>query len=486
MKNVLLTGQLIWDALQAESGDFDVLWEVLQSQKVQGYITQNDLDTLYRQIAQEQDVSVAFSLVSQLRRVLLIRSSNCPQPIDIEVNNSVYPHSVAIELAEAPVLSLHGFLERYALQMLYTNDTLTDGSDPETVLGMQQWYRKWRQSGFDMLWLIPVFLTLALQSMPYFQKLVADLFEQLEGGQTPQSPEIAQKNRRSEPSPIESPGARSPFIPFPRLPNRNSSPAEPSPSNSNNEALNLPDLPGDSLRYPSRISVPSATDKTATPQNFAPLPTLINPIDRVIEVQPAPSLPSITLPNPPSSAPADNEQYYTKPDNEVFVPTPVFGPPLTPIELDPGTPIETPLEPAPDPLPIIDLLPSPPAPPSTPSSEDIWLDIAVDEEGVMIIPDPLIDPSTLTDPSLPNQPPLPNQSQNQIQPNLPDMPDDWIDPELGYDPSKYGKDYDSILAPVVGIPQSGGIGVIFLDNSLIEMPPSGLGVGSSPELNFKF
>jgi hypothetical protein len=118
MKNVLLTGQLIWESLQAESGDFDVLWEVLQSQKIQGYITQNDLDTLYRQIAQEQDVSIAFSLVNQLRRVLLIHSSNGSQPIDIEVNNSVYPHSVAIELAEAPVLSLHGFLERYALQML--------------------------------------------------------------------------------------------------------------------------------------------------------------------------------------------------------------------------------------------------------------------------------------------------------------------------------------------------------------------------------
>ena len=38
MKNILLTGQLIWEALQAESGDFDVLWEVLQSQKIQGYL----------------------------------------------------------------------------------------------------------------------------------------------------------------------------------------------------------------------------------------------------------------------------------------------------------------------------------------------------------------------------------------------------------------------------------------------------------------
>ncbi|MCY7283673.1 MAG: hypothetical protein LH679_09555, partial [Cyanobacteria bacterium CAN_BIN43] len=103
MKNILLTGQLIWEALQAESGDFDVLWEVLQSQKIQGYITQNDLDTLYRQIAQEQDVGIAFSLINQLQRVLLVYSPSHSQPIDIKVNNRVYPHSVAVDLTEGSV-----------------------------------------------------------------------------------------------------------------------------------------------------------------------------------------------------------------------------------------------------------------------------------------------------------------------------------------------------------------------------------------------
>jgi len=496
MKNILLTGQLIWEALQAESGDFDVLWEVLQSQKIQGYITQNDLDTLYRQIAQEQDVGIAFSLINQLQRVLLVYSPSHSHPIDIEVNNRVYPHSVAVDLTEGSVLSLHGFLERHALNMLYTNGAIADGSDAEVGIAMQEWYRKWRQSGFDMLWLIPVMLTLALQSMPFFQKVIADLFEQLGDGQAPQPPEVAQKIRRS-PSLALPPGERSPSIPVPRLPNRNPSQAEPSPPSSTDEGFNSPDLRGNSLRYPLRSSEPSTGEKTSAPRasNLQLLtvprspqlsPTEVNPINRAIELQPA--VPSITPQDPsiapsPISAPEGNEQPNIEPtDDPPLVPTPVFGPPQSfpPLE-NPETPIPNPTVPSIEPLPLVD------PPPSTPPADDIQPDIAGD--GVMNIPDPLTDPSSIADPYFPNPPPSPVQPDlpnSDAQSTLPSMPNDWSGYELELGQLGYEPGYNLTIVPAVGVPQSGRIGTISVDSNLIEMAPGGLRTDLAPVIDFRF
>jgi hypothetical protein len=484
MKNILLTGQLIWEALQAESGDFDVLWEVLQSQKIQGYITQNDLDSLYRQIAQEQDVSIAFNLVNQLQRVLLIYSPNRSQIIDIEVNNNIYSHSVAVEVNDASVLSLHGFLERYALNMLYANDSLTDGSDAEISLGMQKWYRKWRQSGFDMLWLIPVVLTLTLQSMPFFQKFVADLFEQLEGGQAPQPPDVAQKIRRTSPALPE--GKRSPDLSRPQLPDRNSSQSEFSSPRSTEE-LNLPNLRGHSLRYPSSAPASLRGEQTAIPTKPKPqpltaprspqMPTEPYPIHRAIET-PAPS----TTPDTPSiaplpiTAPGEIEEPNVEPiDDQIFVPTPVFMPP--PSEGSPGTPISPPANPANDPLPAID------PPPTTPPTNDLQLDIAGD--GVTNIPDPLTDPFSIADPYFPNQP----QSQPPNQPDLglpPDaqssFPKDWSNgSETGG--LNYGQSYQLTIAPEVQIQAIGGMGVISVNPYGIELNFDDIGINSEGVLS---
>jgi hypothetical protein len=496
MKNVLLTGQLIWEALQAESGDFDVLWEALQSQKIQGYITQNDLDTLYRQIAQEQDVSIAFSLVTQLQRVLLIHAPNRSQLIDIEVNNSVYSHSVAVDQNETSVLSLHGFLERYALNMLYANDSLTDGSDGESSLGMQKWYRKWRHSGFDMLWLIPVMLTLALQSMPFFQKVVADLFDSLGGGQDSQSPDVAQRNRRSESNSEPSRGERSPFIPFPRLPGKPPSSAE-SPAPSSAES---PNLTGD-IRYPLRNPAPSALSQSDHPQQstelVAPQLSPIRPPTRnatapTLEVQPA--APSTNPPSPQKlPAPDENEPYNTKPNDtppdsqppnnsiddstdNLLVPIPVFIFPIIPKNGDSEKPLDTPTDPSTEPLPIDDSIPTLVPPPP----DDIQLDVAGD--GVMNIPDPLIDPSQTADPYLPNLP------QSQPKPELPpdtqsSLPDNLNNDSLEIGALSYEQDYQLTIAPESPPQAIGGIGVISVDPYGIEPDSSGIGINSGAALN---
>jgi hypothetical protein len=492
MKNILLTGQLIWDALQADSGDFDVLWEVLQSQKVQGYITQADLDTLYRQIAQEQDTSIAFGLIHQLQRVLAIYSPNRSQAIDIEVNHNVYSHSVAVELAEAPVLSLHGFLERYALDMLYSNDTLADGSDADVSVGMQQWYRKWRQSGFDMLWLFPVIVTLALQSMPFFQKMVADLFEVLDGKQTPQPPQVAQKSRPSALSQDQPIAERSPSIPFPRLPNGTPSPKPPSQPNAANDSLNSFGF-GDSHRS-SENTEPTATQ---TPSNGSqiellpslapgsqPLPTAAQPTQTEAIVQNRPIAPPVTPQspqNPETPTPTTDGKKPPKPQSigdAPREPSPAIDPPPTapPVE-DSGTLIPNPAQPhnhPTDPQPL---------PPSTPL-ESPQLGIAGD--GVMNIPDPLIDPSSIADPFVPSQPQNPLQPglpHSDSQSNLPNIPDDWSGYELEYGQLEYGQSNNLTIAPESEVQQSGGIGIIPIDNALMEPPLIGLGTDS---LNFRF
>jgi hypothetical protein len=514
MKNILLTGQLIWEALQAESGDFDVLWEALQSQKIQGYITQNDLDTLYRRIAQEQDVGIAFNLVTQLQRVLLIYSPNRSHFIDIEVNNSVYSHSVAVDLNETSVLSLQGFLERYALDMLYANDSLTDGRDGESSLGMQKWYRKWRQSGFDMLWLIPVVLTLALQSMPFFQKVVSDLFDSLEDGLAPQSPEVAQRNRRSEPNSEPSQGERSasplpqgsPSIPFPRL-------SSPTPSSADLPTPNpaeSPNLTGD-IRYPLRNPAPSAPSQSNRPQQSTelapPQPSPIKPaggsaIDRANEVQPAVPLtsppPAQNLPTPeenkPNSNPPNDTPPVRPPENNLFIPIPIFIFPIIPRNGGFEKPFDAPIAPSTEPSAPGNSQPtSPPSDsqplfpddsqptPTAPPSGDIRLDITGD--GTMNIPDPLIDPSSIGDPY------FPNQSQDQPKSDLPpdaqsSFPDDWVN-----DPLRVGElSYQSYLpiAPGAEIQAIEGIGVISVGQPWGNPSLNGIEINSGLELNFVF
>jgi hypothetical protein len=174
MKHILLSGTLIWEALEAEGGgDFDALWEVLQSPNVQGYITQLDLDSLYSRIARDQGVSLAFAMVSRFQKVLKIYSPESRPPVvDAEVARLTRrePRSqVAVE--DSPLLTIDGFLERHSLELMYNGSLFEE--EPASLF--MQWYRKWRQSGFDPMLLFPIVLTLVLQQMPAFKKFLMEL-----------------------------------------------------------------------------------------------------------------------------------------------------------------------------------------------------------------------------------------------------------------------------------------------------------------------
>lgn len=162
MKHVLVRERLIWEALhQDATSDFDVLWEILQSREVQGYVTDSDLTALYHRLAQEQGFGSAHQLTSQFRRVLKVYSPEQDGVLDAAI---AHPHDDnPLEPSEdLPTLSVASFLERYVLYQLYQTDT------PEVPQG--GWYRRWRASGFDPMLLWPVALVLVLQELPAFQQ----------------------------------------------------------------------------------------------------------------------------------------------------------------------------------------------------------------------------------------------------------------------------------------------------------------------------
>lgn len=172
MKHILVQGTVVWQALQNEtSTDFDVLWDVLQSPSVQGYITPDDLDALHRWIAEERSYELADELVAQVQDVLIV----CPpeEPMDAAIANGVAASDSALEDASTPVplLSVTSFLERHALEHLYDTDR------PSVELG--QWYRK-RSSRFDPFLFLPIVLTATFQNLPFFQRLFADVLDGVE------------------------------------------------------------------------------------------------------------------------------------------------------------------------------------------------------------------------------------------------------------------------------------------------------------------
>ncbi|MBD1910910.1 MULTISPECIES: hypothetical protein [unclassified Leptolyngbya] len=176
MKHVLVRERLIWEALhQDATSDFDVLWEILQSREVQGYVTDDDLTALYHRLAQEQGCGPAHQLTSQFRRVLKVYSPDRDGALDVAI---AHPHDDnPLEPTEdLPTLSVASFLERYVLYQLYQTDT------PEVPQG--GWYRRWRASGFDPMLLWPVALVLVLQELPAFQQWLLAA-EMMPGGDRP-------------------------------------------------------------------------------------------------------------------------------------------------------------------------------------------------------------------------------------------------------------------------------------------------------------
>lgn len=172
MKHVLLRGEVIWAALQQETtSEFDLLWEILQSPDVQGYISHEDLMTLYGRIAAEQEMTLAVTLLCQFRRILEVYWANPEYPLDVAIADEpepwLQPTPVNDIEIDVPILSVGGFLERYALEQLYDADL-----EPFQPGG---WYRKWRASGLDPLLMIPIALTLTLHTIPALQEFLADL-----------------------------------------------------------------------------------------------------------------------------------------------------------------------------------------------------------------------------------------------------------------------------------------------------------------------
>lgn len=167
MRHILLQGDLIWHALQERNtSDFDVLWDLLRSRHVQGYITIDDLTRLYCRIAQEQDSQHATQLIKQFQRVLIIYSAEDGDVLDVAIANQPSQSPCNSDL---PVLSISSFLERYALDQLYESDLQT--------LKPENWYRKWRTSKSDPFLLVPIAFTLAIQHIQFLQTLLSDILD---------------------------------------------------------------------------------------------------------------------------------------------------------------------------------------------------------------------------------------------------------------------------------------------------------------------
>jgi hypothetical protein len=155
MKHLLVQGTLIWQALQEHGpSDFDELWEILQSSEVKGYITADDLEGLYTRLATDRGPELAFALIRQVQNVLTV----CPdqQILDAAIASPKRLDWPKEDLSDLPVLTVSSFLERFALYQLYQSD--------QEVVHPATWYRRWRDSGFEPLFLVPIVLTLALQS----------------------------------------------------------------------------------------------------------------------------------------------------------------------------------------------------------------------------------------------------------------------------------------------------------------------------------
>lgn len=170
MKHVLVKGSLILEALQAESNSaFDTLWNVLQSPNVRGFITSDDLDDLFTQLVQEQNLENAFVLLTEIQRVLTIYSPHQGLPVDVAIAQETQDILDVLFYLDVPILSVENFLARYSLEELYEHDVF-----PRCL---RDWHRKWRESGLDPLLMVPIVLALALQNPGFLHSLLEILLK---------------------------------------------------------------------------------------------------------------------------------------------------------------------------------------------------------------------------------------------------------------------------------------------------------------------
>ena len=177
MKRILLRENLIWQALRADNNsEFDVLWKILQSSQIQGYITTKDLEVLSRRLADEQDPAVAKNLLDYFCKVLEIYPENEDVLLDATIDDDNL-RDIPADEDDIPLLSVEEFLQRYAIYELYSSNRQS--------VQLKQWYRKWISSEFDPLFIIPLVFGIIIQYLPAVKDLLANLFDSSDSDQDP-------------------------------------------------------------------------------------------------------------------------------------------------------------------------------------------------------------------------------------------------------------------------------------------------------------
>jgi hypothetical protein len=167
MHSLLIEGPLVLEALQENSqSDFDLLWAVLQSSDVQGYISQSELNTLFVEIARTQGIDVASSMTHHLSQVLMVYSPDETPKFDFRISTQ---SDLFIESVETlPMLSVSAYLERLTLDLIY-RDQLANSKNHKILT---KWMRKYSEVGVDPLLAIPLALTFLMQGLGLFDKLL--------------------------------------------------------------------------------------------------------------------------------------------------------------------------------------------------------------------------------------------------------------------------------------------------------------------------
>ncbi len=167
MRALLIESQLILDALQDSShSDFDLLWRILQSNDVQGFISQAELDRLFVDIAQSRGLDVASSLTHHLSNVLTVFPTAQTPTVDLVLAKR---SDLILDSAEKlPMLSVSAYLERLTLDLAYRDQL--ENSKSHKILA--QWFRRYSDSGLDPFLAIPIAFTLILQGLGIFDKVL--------------------------------------------------------------------------------------------------------------------------------------------------------------------------------------------------------------------------------------------------------------------------------------------------------------------------
>ncbi len=180
MRSLLIESQLILEALQDNSpSEFDLLWRVLQSSEIQGYISQAELDRLFVDLAQSQGIDVASSLTHHLSQVLTVFPTEKTPTVDVILSHETPPSLEPI--GKLPVMTVSAYLERLTLDLVYRNQWVN--SKNHQLLA--RWLRKYSDSSIDPFLTIPIAFTLLLHGLGVFDKVLGLLPTEEKEDETP-------------------------------------------------------------------------------------------------------------------------------------------------------------------------------------------------------------------------------------------------------------------------------------------------------------